>query len=443
MVSKMLLFMFGMVVYASASTTTPYESGDESEFEPIPAKRFRSERTPALLSMDSSPWYGDSDRICTHVLDGVRRQDWNSEADTRPFVRGSVWREDVCPPLGGILRIKQELQCGDYGRIFSGSVGNQSVVVKYSSDSHLRAPDVETHSLDHPLVTEYMFLSLLNKTGVAPSVFYISPPAVLPREGFNTTRFVGRFLADYMAESIELGAQVRFLVMEKVNGASWDTVVEYTNKDLSVNSTKLLLSATRTLIDVLELIHEVGVVHGDIHGGNIMFRTQEGEDNFVQVLLIDFEYAVLMANSFGAPVGDLPVGLFNLDFLSPWQLGGFRKGPRDDIFRTIELLARALARGKMEERMERVRRINSDLIRNTSARREANIRDMELIKTIEPMFQRSAIIGNEVEIRVQTLVLQMLENIATHVRTAYSHHPDAAINYKHIKTSIDDILALL
>jgi hypothetical protein len=449
-----------ILFFGSALSVTPTPMA--VEFEEAPAQkrprivRFEDEKSGLLSSPDNplmhlyKQWAGMGDA----EMSRIQRQEKRIRFALRPFVRGRKRLDDPCPPLGGSLVLKDALQFSEYGKVFTAAIRRGSeaqgplVVVKYFTDCHLRIKNGAVSFDQHPLVREWKFMSILNGAGITPEVYYVSPPAVLKSSGeFGTSRFLGNFLIDNMNQCLRLGTHVRYLVQEKVD----ESVHEYVAKrgrHHAAQFTENLLLVTSRLVDVLATLHKKGIVHGDIHAGNVMLqKTAEGSS---RVVLIDFEHAEFMIEGFEKPLVGEPPSDLGVSLLSPWQLQGYRKGPRDDIYRAIEMLARALSRNRFGEGLNDLLRRNNELVAGQS---EAIQRDLEVklalaIKLKAPMFSHSmvvasrAIIGQGLDPAVEAQILAILDSLGDYVRTAYPH-PDSPIDYKYIIESLDQAIALL
>ncbi len=111
-------------------------------------------------------------------------------------------------------------------------------------------------------------------------------------------------------------------------------------------------------VKLLESVHQLGIVHGDIHAGNIALRDFElstmvqleklisGRDIPADwLVLIDFGKARFIPEIRKEGVsGDL-----NLDMLSPRHLKGGPIGCRDDIFRLFELVLNSATDNKLAD----------------------------------------------------------------------------------------------
>ena len=128
---------------------------------------------------------------------------------------------------------------------------------------------------------------------------------------------------------------VRFMTQELV-GETLDSVYSSDHKP-GVRSAMLIF---KRIVHLLRTIHDMGIIHGDVHLGNIAFSAP-GDRDISSLLLIDFG-----ASSF------FPADFCKDDFLeeyanqykvepvllSVFQLSGYRSGRRDDLYRAVELM---------------------------------------------------------------------------------------------------------
>ena len=111
------------------------------------------------------------------------------------------------------------------------------------------------------------------------------------------------------------------------------------------------LEMARKTVRLVKRMHELGFVHGDMHFGNVAFRSPDLQFTEVKnvadhdMILIDFGYSVFMPDTLDLAEAEEPdkkiAGLSPL-YLSPWQMQGHRRSPRDDVVRIIDSLAYAL-----------------------------------------------------------------------------------------------------
>ena len=225
--------------------------------------------------------------------------------------------------------------------------GIKRVIVKYSNDCWDRSRG-KLHS-SHPLVDEYLFGSILADVGVAPKTWYLSPPSTLVHLRSPASRYISKNLLEKYDKCVDLKTEVRFLVQERV-GVTWSKYFKYLSSKKSAESNLVIeseLKIARKAIELVQQAHAAGILHGDIHPGNIAFKNPDlsfeeivpGESEMV---LIDFG----MANSLFDPSTMSSVSslqTLNLLLLSPWQLSRDEPAaPRDDVIRIIDSVARHL-----------------------------------------------------------------------------------------------------
>jgi tRNA A-37 threonylcarbamoyl transferase component Bud32 len=446
-----ILFVLSL---GTALSVTPTPIVNDESFEDV-----QVELRDALLSSPGNPLmdeYKEWAAFGNEEIANMKKQEEQIQPELLPFVGGQEKREDVCPPLGGSLTLREDMQKGEYGRIFLATIRTanilenqlEGVVVKYVTDCHLRMKDEDLSVDRHPLVREWKFLSILNGTTITPNVYYLSPPAVLRSRAFGTSRFMGAYLRDNMDQCMRLGTHLRYMVQEKIPGRSFHKYVKKFVHRHDSSFTKDLLILFQPMLRLLKALHTKGIVHGDMHGGNVMLT--ELPDYRSRITFIDFEHAEFMAEGFEKPPTGHPADDLNVEYLSPWQLQGFRKGPRDDIYRAVEMLARALSRNRFGAGLRDHLSKNRELVvgQSKAIRRAMDVKVALETKLKEPMFSHSivlasrAVIGTEVSEDVRAQIINLLDDLANHVRTAYPH-PDSPIDYQYIADLVSRMLALL
>ena len=283
---------------------------------------------------------------------------------------GRWWLRDVCPL--GPLRLGTRLAATTSSNIYIADIVDRTdramrnVVVKHMNDCRSR----QDEGLDviHPLLTDAVYLSVLAPTGLVPGFIYLSPPTVLPGHGLLPERVLTKAIERQRDRCTRENTETRFLVQERMGveiGAylrDLGLVVPW--RVMAHRAVSLIIR----VIQMLETIHSLGIVHGDIHGGNILFRdiadVPEMEDT--ELVLIDFEFAVFYPMEIGAPVNRSRLARLSRRLLSPWHLQGYRIGRRDDVFRVLELLADVLSQGvyyaTLREQIAREKNVTDDFI---------------------------------------------------------------------------------
>jgi hypothetical protein len=89
------------------------------------------------------------------------------------------------------------------------------------------------------------------------------------------------------------------------------------------------------LLNILEKLHnQGGVVHGDIHTGNVCLSESDDE----KLVLIDFARARFVSET-QTDERIRASQSWNDAFLSPWEIDGFISSRRDDVFRALLVTA--------------------------------------------------------------------------------------------------------
>lgn len=202
------------------------------------------------------------------------------------------------------------------------------------------------------LKQEFVFSKVINDLAVekvCPKVFALSPPVDIPSEGGKWKNF--KLLETMFSECVSLRSSIRLIVEEEIGSMVDECLVTSPITD----RTKLGIFAIKSFIQtmlLLKQIHTMGFIHGDIHLGNIGWRGPDDScdyENPQNLLLIDFGLSEFFPPDIGTQEkGD--AGLFatvNPIFLSTFQLAGFRRGRRDDVYRAFQNMIHLLSGGKL------------------------------------------------------------------------------------------------
>ena len=371
----------------------------------------------------------------------------------------------------------------------------QHVIVKYTNDCwDRRIIQGSSSRSEHPLVLEYKFMKIFGPNQISPNAYFLSHPAVLPARA-SVERRSTRHLSGYLKkderydECVRVGTQVRFLVQEWV-GVTWSDYSAFLRKRLSAipqpevatvhvsqtDPNELAVAAvmiqpeetenekvSKELI-ILEIkiakkafqlvrgLHKLGFVHGDFHSGNIAFRNPnlsfedigKDMDSLDEMILIDFGLAKEFRYDAGSSLEESDASIKDLNpiLLSPWQLLGQRRSPRDDVFRVLEALAYNLNPASLKSFSQQLGQMKA--IRDLTLRTTEQLKLNERIiahKTSSSMFGGSQ--AGWVDLRIDTRELQnMLNEIMTTFILSLDH-PDAVPDYQSINREFDTVIEFL
>ena len=229
-------------------------------------------------------------------------------------------------PLG-TFTLKTLLHSGVYSAVFTVNE-TRTILIKYQCDCDDPA-DL------HPILRDGWISTMANEWDICPKTHYISPPVALP------VPRVGKFGLKMSQSSRERcaaqGGTVRYMVMERVLGESLSV-----RKFRLENIPFLMSHSVAIVIHVLaklRTLHDNGIVHGDVHTGNVLISSDA--DGYMLVHLIDFGLAFFdEPNLPNHPVFEEGTWLHELT--SPWQLQGYPWSKRDDVYRAVDMLARLI-----------------------------------------------------------------------------------------------------
>ena len=199
--------------------------------------------------------------------------------------------------------------------------GFPGLVIKYQSNcDNLRRI--------HPLLRDFWFLRRLEGLGIVPRVFFVSPPTKL---AYPLTRKTQTEMPDRERRicTAHPDSMVRYLVMAKA-GRSVYRIANDIKTPTRARLT-LALNVVRQVVRALQLMHGRGVIHGDIHHGNIVAM----DDEETRFGIIDFGLAKFVSENEGQdPKPDEYLARVHC-LLSPYALEGWRATYRDDVFNAV------------------------------------------------------------------------------------------------------------
>ena len=227
---------------------------------------------------------------------------------------------------------------------FSALLDEAKYVVKYLSNCLELVRDGD---MKNSLVREYAIGASLGDIGIAPEHLWLSGVARWNSE--YTRKFMPIVVSDpnqgdWMKLCESNKADVRFMIIEKVGLTVGKFIHDHRDMPkLSFLHTVLRLGLES--VNLMEKLHRTGIVHGDIHAGNVAFRNDESWD----LVFVDFRQSASMYEdaNLRKTLADA-----NLVFLSKWELEGELYGYRDDAFRLFEMICEMLSFGRLRALMK-------------------------------------------------------------------------------------------
>lgn len=199
-------------------------------------------------------------------------------------------------------------------------LADSEFVIKYQTGSDLK------DGL-HVLLRDYWFLKDLESSGWVPKVHFVSPAVALPLHVTGKTDFL---MSDFERTFLvnQRNATVRYMVMQKARTTMQDCVSGRAGQPVPVS---FALNAMIQTVFGLRFMHDKGIVHGDVHPGNIVVL-DDGATGF-----IDFGSAFFIEEMDGTP-DRIAEPMSHLHcYYSPYDIQGFRFSYRDDVFKAIWL----------------------------------------------------------------------------------------------------------
>lgn len=182
----------------------------------------------------------------------------------------------------------------------------------------------------HPLLREYYFLKSIEELGISPVAFFVSAPALMTEEPTRKTLFdMDRAARD---ACVAKGGEVRFLAMERVGSSLYDVMTLTPRRRLPIT---IAIEFAALTIRSLEKLHALGIVHNDIHWGNVAIPREMPD--VPRIKLIDFGRSI--RRNARCPAIIRAPNTYATAHSSPWEIAGFHPGPRDDVYRTLLMLS--------------------------------------------------------------------------------------------------------
>jgi len=254
--------------------------------------------------------------------------------------------EPVGGRIRGTLQLTRRIYRGHQSTVFEAAKGSSLFgVVPYLIKYEWNCDPISRGI--HPLIVEKKFgREIAEKTGLAPRPIFLSAPRTYSGELTPKTEF--QMPQSFKDKCVEGGrSNLRFLVVEKINGVTIGQLRRSSSTN-GILTLKVVFSLAVFAIEGLANIHDLNIVHGDIHRGNIMLEYGEGkkfdihkdpETGKIQGLkFIDF------GRSFTYEP-DLPSTPVHRRFryyhhmYTHWQIEGYAWSKRDDLYKLIHMIA--------------------------------------------------------------------------------------------------------
>ena len=247
-------------------------------------------------------------------------------------VESNIRRDHRCPPPeldtdgienvpssfieSGIITLGPLIGESKSSRVFS-IIENDRTVIKYQSNC-------EDRYRSHPLTREYMIMQRISDLGISPRVYSLSDGVYLDP---SNERIPSKANTGAYRNCKKPNPTLRYLIMERV-GESLNDYVE-SNGPLSVNES---IRIGCQLIQHLQKLHSLDIVHGDIFQRNVCFKDSGDLQNLV---MIDFGRSIIVSRT--SAVARSYISTFPL--FTHWEMQGYRSSYRDDLFRVLQLMA--------------------------------------------------------------------------------------------------------
>jgi serine/threonine protein kinase len=224
---------------------------------------------------------------------------------------GDIGHGKICPRSTWNIRLKDHLQDYEINPKIVDAEGSAANIYKIG-DVVFKYHTSLTRTGIQSLAIEYAGLKLLEGIAGIPRVYDI-----------ESSNLVGGF------------CMARLFVTSSAGSTDLLDFTKHVKQDPSYH---LHLMAARA-IEILREVHKRGIVHGDVHGRNIMFEPT-ATDIAGSLTFIDFGRAHPFLDSDGNPLTDSGrnaiTSNFNEWLLSPWELEGTVLSRRDDLIRLVE-----------------------------------------------------------------------------------------------------------
>jgi len=312
----MRIFIPSLVIHLSSATV----ENSLEEFEFVPVHRYIEP-----VSVNLTDWE-------TQMLTVQQLEDEENDIHT-PRIDLVEAPFDEYTPLG-MLQLGDIIHAGHESVIFE-TLNRPELLVKYQAN----CDGIEDGRKSiHPLVYDYWLMREAFMLGLAPEPIFLSPAVrLLDVFGMKTNRkFRFNMNAADFVQCLEDEGAVRYMVMRRSEGENlYAYRYHFLRQVLPMGHAAQI---TLRVIQAIERLHEdAGIVHGDIHAGNILIVEDETTGS-LSVLLIDFGRARRVDRNLTNDRVN-PIGKWFHPLCSPWQIDGRAWGRRDDVYKAVHSFA--------------------------------------------------------------------------------------------------------
>ena len=185
----------------------------------------------------------------------------------------------------------------------------------------------------HPLIYDYWLMKEAFQVGLAPEPIFLSPATLLIDDD-SLQKISFSMDRDMFENCVQERGTVRYMVMRKSAGIDLNSLRGYF-KD-GIMPMRVASEILVHVIHALARMHDnLGIVHGDIHPGNILV---ESDAESVRIVFVDFGRASRdRRDCTNERINE--VGAWFHPLCSPWQIDGRTWSRRDDVYKAVHMFA--------------------------------------------------------------------------------------------------------
>ena len=192
--------------------------------------------------------------------------------------------------------------------------------------------------------TNYWFLKRLEYLNIAPKVYYYSAPLDPKDVKLKGEDYIGKTQIIPSKDS-ETKQEIRFMIMEKVGPAIYSYMCSLPERKTT------FVDAIRIggqIIEMIETLHALNIVHGDIHMGNVAIHNN-------RLVMIDFGRSEIISED---EQMERCMKVRSSYWLSPriscWEMQKYSYSYRDDLYRWLQVMAGCMYGDKYISYMDHV-----------------------------------------------------------------------------------------
>ena len=278
--------------------------------------------------------------------DDIRSQQAEDELNDMYTPATGAYMRKISTPFGE-LTLDQRIARSTLATVYTLRE-RPDLLAKFQADcDEILSFSIPSDPFAHPLIYDYRYGREAARRNLSMEPVFLSPPAALCPVMEGVCGFDGISIPEF-DECRSTGGSLRFMLIKKSTGFSLDSTASRFGGRIPFEYT---MSIGATMMQMLRRLHtEARVVHGDIHDGNVFI--QVNADGQYGLKFIDFGKASRVVDPWPETPRIIDPDLIHYMY-TQWIIEGHYTTPRDDVMKTIQMLAQLMHNSFIYRAMEK------------------------------------------------------------------------------------------